>query len=581
MTAPRPGGGLERRSDDVLGVGALLLALEVGNGRVSGAGQDGLHLLRGLAGLRRVGFVDEHRVAATHQLRDLVDDEGELLQRGDDDLRLGAGESIGELFGVLVDLGDDAVRVLELEDRVLQLPVEHPTVGDDDHLVEHLLVGDRVQRRQPVGEPRDRVRLAGPGRVLHEVLLAGAVRASVRLHRPDRVPLVETGEDDRAGLLGRLGLLPRRVLLDVDEPGEDIEPRVALPHLLPQVGRCVSIAAGRRVAGAATLTGTAGALVERQEPGGLAVEPGRHHHRVGIDGEVDDCPPQHWIGGVAIGAVLRHGVLDGLARERILQLRRGHRDAVHHQHEVERITGMFQAVMELADDGEAIGGVPGLQVGVQTGARAEVRQPDRDAEVLDAVPQHVDHASAVDLGDEPVLELLLGDVRIAAVQREELVPVVDLRCADEGEQLRPVDPDVRIKERRRHPLVSAVLHEPRLDRILEGRLVVQTRHRTTARRSACADKARTMRVRRFSSRRLSCRPISSIGSSSAARRACTINERLLLVERWKGDPDGFDVGHVDRLVRGTLRQATEKILAHSSKAEQGGTSVATRDRKSM
>ena len=39
---------------------------------------------------------------------------------------------------VLVDLHDDAVRVLELVDRVLQLAVEHHPVGDHDDLVEHL-----------------------------------------------------------------------------------------------------------------------------------------------------------------------------------------------------------------------------------------------------------------------------------------------------------------------------------------------------------------------------------------------------------------------------------------------------------
>ena len=63
------------------------------------------------------------------------------------------------------------VRVLELVDRVLQLPVEHHPVGDHHDLVEHLRVGRVVQRREPVREPGDRVRLARPGRVLDQVVL--------------------------------------------------------------------------------------------------------------------------------------------------------------------------------------------------------------------------------------------------------------------------------------------------------------------------------------------------------------------------------------------------------------------------
>ena len=55
------------------------------------------------------------------------------------------GQGLGQLLGVLVDLLDDTVGVLELVDRLLQLPVEHQPVGDDHDLVEHLLVRRGVQ----------------------------------------------------------------------------------------------------------------------------------------------------------------------------------------------------------------------------------------------------------------------------------------------------------------------------------------------------------------------------------------------------------------------------------------------------
>ena len=72
-------------------------------------------------------------------LLELARDEREFLQRGDDD-RHGALQRLGELARALVDLLDDAVLVLELVDRVLQLLVEHHAVGDHDDAVEDPLV---------------------------------------------------------------------------------------------------------------------------------------------------------------------------------------------------------------------------------------------------------------------------------------------------------------------------------------------------------------------------------------------------------------------------------------------------------
>ena len=119
----------------------------------------------------------------------------ELLDGGDDDAGPLAGERLGELLGVLVDLRHDPVGALELVDRLLQLAVEHEPVGDHDDLVEHRPVVRGVQRRQPVGEPGDRVRLARPRRVLHEVRVPGALRAGVGDERQHGAPLVVAGEE--------------------------------------------------------------------------------------------------------------------------------------------------------------------------------------------------------------------------------------------------------------------------------------------------------------------------------------------------------------------------------------------------
>ena len=89
---------------------------------------------------------------------------------------------------VLVDPRDDAVGVLELVDRLLELAVEDHPVGDDDDLVEDLLVVGVVERREAVGEPGDGVGLARAGRVLDEVGVAGAVARGRRPRAGGRRP---------------------------------------------------------------------------------------------------------------------------------------------------------------------------------------------------------------------------------------------------------------------------------------------------------------------------------------------------------------------------------------------------------
>ena len=64
--------------------------------------------------------------------------ERKLLQCGDDDL-CAVNQRRGQLLRVLVNGLHHALGVLDLVNRILQLPVEHLAVGDDDDAVEDLL----------------------------------------------------------------------------------------------------------------------------------------------------------------------------------------------------------------------------------------------------------------------------------------------------------------------------------------------------------------------------------------------------------------------------------------------------------
>nr|WP_291832523.1 hypothetical protein [Candidatus Microthrix sp.] len=427
-----------------------------------------------LAGLAAVGLVHDHRIRAVGERVDLLGDVRELLQRRDDDAGLLAGERLGQLGGVLVDALHHAVHVLKLVNGVLQLLVEHPPVGDHHHLVEHLLVGVVVQRRQPVRQPGDRVALARPGRVLHQVVVTGAVAAGGGGHGQHRIPLVEAGEDRQRRLL----LRALRCGLHVDEAVQQVQPGVALPHPFPQVGGAVSVGVGR-IARTQVV-----APVERKEPGGLARQAGGHRRLLGVDGKVHHRPLQQRVLGIPIGAVLLDGLRHRLPSQVVLQLGSGHRHPVDEQAEVQRLGGAG-LVGELPGDGQPVLAVALDQLGRQARCRPEERQLDRLAQVDHAVAQHVDRAPRIQRFGQPVGEALLGFGDVAAIERDQLVPLGALGAADELEQLggvqRPDHIEVLLRFLRvadLHGVVAARPDQPVADELLE-RCLVHVAHAAT------------------------------------------------------------------------------------------------------
>src|SRR4051812_7862642 len=89
---------------------------------------------------------------------ELVEDEGEFLDGRDNDL-LATLDVFAELLGTLSDGADRRADLRELLDRVPDLLVEDPPVGDDDDGVENLAVF-ALEADELVREPGDRVRLA-------------------------------------------------------------------------------------------------------------------------------------------------------------------------------------------------------------------------------------------------------------------------------------------------------------------------------------------------------------------------------------------------------------------------------------
>ena len=155
---------------------------------------------------------------------------------------------------VALDGRHHAGRALEVEERLLQLRVDHVAVGDHQHGVEHLLVLRVVQLGEKVRRPRDGVGLARAGRVLDQILAARALPRSTAAWS-----LRVTSSWWKRGKMIRVDLL-LLVPLGDEVAAEDFQPALPLPDLLPEVGRAMAARRVHRIARRAVV-----ALVEGQE----------------------------------------------------------------------------------------------------------------------------------------------------------------------------------------------------------------------------------------------------------------------------------------------------------------------------
>ena len=113
------------------------------------------------AGGGRVGLVDDDGEALVFKPADGVNDVGELLDRGGNDLRV-THQRFGKVSrgGLVTHYLDEARLVLQAHHGLLQLSVDDDTVGHDDDVVEDDLIVCVMLRSKTVSQPSDGVCLA-------------------------------------------------------------------------------------------------------------------------------------------------------------------------------------------------------------------------------------------------------------------------------------------------------------------------------------------------------------------------------------------------------------------------------------
>ena len=345
--------------------------------------------------------------------------------------------------------------MIELEDRPLELPVEHYPVGDHDDLVEDRLVVVAEQVRQPVRKPRDRIGLPRPGRMLDEVVMPRPALSRVADHRLHRMPLMEPGKDERRGMRA----LPRALLarrLDMHEPLQDLQPVIPLPDIAPKIRNIITIIRnGPWVPRPPRLTRPARAEVKRQELGFPPLEPRRDEGAVGVNREVHERPPREervvLIPVPVLGDRIALGVLPGV---RVLELHGRDRQPVEEERHVNRLARIPEAEVQLPRHGQHVRVVLIKRIVGDRQPRPEVREVNLHPPVLHPLPQHVKHPPRVNLRSHPQRELPLRGIRIPAVQLNQLVPPLDLGPANELPHLSSGQPKLAVEilpASRRHP----------------------------------------------------------------------------------------------------------------------------------
>ena len=375
------------------------LKVLLGSGLFQAPGrQHGFEVAALFARLRGVRFVDDDGEALARQCFDLLGDDREFLQGGDNDA-LAVFQRLLELARGAVDALDQAGHLLEVADVALQLAIQHAPVGDDDDRVEDRLIFCIVQCGKLVREPGDGEGFAAARAVLDEVTPACALIARIRQKAAHGIELVVAGEDQDF-LAGGVTLIVRHGH-DVDKMFEQVQDTVTCPSLFPEIS---GGEAPRRARGDGIARSAVAPLVEGEEDGVLPAQMRGEPHLVRVYGEVREAAPEGqqrllWI--AARGFVLVDGVVIALPGEGILEFHREEGDAVEEQPHIQALAVflalVLDAVGELADDGEDVVPVLLLQGGVERAGRAEEDQAELRAAILDALAQHIQRAAFGDL----------------------------------------------------------------------------------------------------------------------------------------------------------------------------------------
>ena len=331
---------------------------------------------------------------------DLVQDELELVDRGNDDL-FAVLQSLPEFAGRRRPR-DRAGHLHELFDGVLDLLVQVHPVGHDDDGIDYGFAVVLFQPDQLMRQPRDGVGFPASRAVLDQEFLPDAVFERVGEERTHYRELMEPREY-------LFFLFPLGLFVDVDHDLgiilDDVRQRTFCQDFFPQVIGLDAVRI-RRIARAVVIP-----LVERQEPRILALQLRAEPHLGVVHCQMDhaafECEEQFT--RIAVLLILAHGVRHVLLGQLVFELAGDDRQAVDEDAQVQRQLHVVIGIRQLTSHAEDIPVEKFRRFFVLRG-RGHIEQNELGGVDGNAFPQHVDDAAFGDLALQPVKELLAFDL---------------------------------------------------------------------------------------------------------------------------------------------------------------------------
>ena len=169
---------------------------------------------------------------------------------------------------------NNASSALEVENRFLQLGIQHCTIRDHQHAIKDFLVSSIVQVRQKMSGPGNRIGFAGPSRMLDQITLTGTFLQHVGHQFPCHLQLVKPRKNHPGQLLFIVALADQIA-------ANDFQPAIRRPHLTPQIVGGFTILIYR-----IACTTIVAAPVKWQEACVSTRQPRSHHHFALAHGKV-------------------------------------------------------------------------------------------------------------------------------------------------------------------------------------------------------------------------------------------------------------------------------------------------------
>ena len=176
--------------------------------------------------------------------------------------------------------------MVKLIDRVLQLAIQHTTVGNDNNRLKDFSVVVIMQPGKPVRQPGNRIGFTGTGTVLNQIIFTGAIGFDIFQQLCHHIQLMIPWKDHPFRLdftFFILFLFQMKVLM------QDFQQAVFAQNIFPKIGSIIPIRIDR-VPLTAHISRSIAALIEREKIGFGSFQPGCHIYVGQIDSKVHQNP---------------------------------------------------------------------------------------------------------------------------------------------------------------------------------------------------------------------------------------------------------------------------------------------------